>query len=414
MSHHMQFLYSLNDDGSVCEIFNGERLMSSLTDTGLCNVVGIKAQGTDCMWADGTLPLALDTCSIDEDGDHTWEPITFAGVTWPGNPAPWWDGVPGSPSSQAYGFWIEEWTGLDSVHMKRNVAQRAGRLGGANFGSLSSQSRVWKLNVILVGENGAALEDLFRWLETTLADCCDPCAGSEMLIRTACPPDGDAGFGLYRAKGTALIEGLQWEAPPIESLGCMLRRVSFTLGVSDPCLYSCATACAIQEQVPNIDDCVPFGLWAGCNISCTDMVPYRICCPVPAAGRGTVSPVVTIENEGAGDSPAMRIYGMSDPLGVGCDPCSLPVCQDIVTTAIPGGSALMVDSSSRRVLFRGPDTGQEWVDGTGFLDPPEGTIPTYLQLSCDPGWVAVEPRALCGDVSSLLISVDIVSRVGCC
>jgi hypothetical protein len=410
----MQFLYSLNDDGSVCEIFNGERLMSALADTGLCNVVGIKARGADCMWSDGTLPLALDTCSVDEDGEHTWQPITFAGITWPGNPAPWWDGASGSPSSQAYGFWIEEWTGLDSVHMKRNVAQRAGRLGGANFGSLSSQSRVWKLNVVLVGENGAALEDLFRWLETTLASCCDPCGGSGMLIRTACPPEGDAGFGLYQAKGTALIEGLQWEAPPIESLGCVMRRVSFTLGTSDPCLYSCAVSCADQEPIPNINDCVPFGLWAGCNISCTDMLNYRICCPVPAAGRGTVSPVVTIENEGAGDSPAMRIYGMSDPLGIGCDPCSLPVCQDIVTTSIPAGSAVMVDSSTRRVLFRGPETGQEWVDGTGFIDPPVGTVPTFLQLSCDPGWVAVEPRALCGDASSLKISVDIVQRVGCC
>jgi hypothetical protein len=110
----------------------------------------------------------------------------------------------------------------------------------------------------------------------------------------------------------------------------------------------------------------------------------------------------------------MRIYGMSDPLNIGCDPCSLGVCQDIITTAIPGGSALMVDSSTRKVLFRGPDTGQEWVDGTTFLDPPLGTVPSYLQLSCDPGWVAVEPRRLCGDISGLKISVDVVQRVGCC
>lgn len=413
MSHHTQFLYSLNDDGTVCEIFSGPRLAAALRGQAAC-ATSISMSGEDCQWQDGTLPLALDTCSVDVDGEHTWEPITFADVTWGGNPAPWYDGVPGSPSSQAYGFWIEEWTGLDSVHMRRNVAQRAGSLGGANFGTLGSQSRVWKMNVVLVGANAAALDDLYFWLETTLANCCDPCSGSEMLIRTTCPPDDNPGFGLYRAKGVALIEGLQWEAPPVDGLACQLRRVSFTLGVSDPCLYSCATVCASEEEIPGIDACVPFALWSGCDVRCGDMADYRVCCPVPAATRGSVSPVVTIENDGPNDSPAMRIYGMSDALGVGCNPCDLAICQDIITTAIPGGSALMVDSSSRRVLFRGPDTGQEWVDGTTFLDPPEGTVPTYLNLTCDPGWVAIEPRRLCGDTSALKISVDIVQRVGCC
>lgn len=412
MTHHAGWLYSTNDDGSSCEIVNHERLLASLRATAACGIFSVKRD--DCEWGDGTLPFALDACARDEDGDHLWTPVTFNETTWSGNPAPWWDGVPGSPSSQAFGIWIEEWTGLDGAHHKRNVSQRAGRRGGASFGVLSSGSRVWAMNLILVGATPASLEDLFRWLETTLMDCCDPCANSDFLIRTTCPPDGDPGFGLYRAKGVGLIEGPTWEAPPVEQLGCFMRRVSVTLGVADPCLYSCAESCAIEEELPNIDSCVPAPLWIGCDVSCSDMADYRICCALPAAVRGTVSPVVTIENEGANDGPPFRIYGMTDPIGLGCDPCELTICQDIVTVAIPAGSTLSIDSATRKVLFKGPDTGQQWVDGTAFIDPPEGTIPSYLQLSCDPGWVAIEPVRLCGDTDSIRVSVDIVSRIGCC
>jgi len=413
MTHHMQWLYTTSDTGT-CEIFNGERLLANLRHTDACGIFTVS--GTDCKWSNGIFPLMLDVGSLDGNGVNDWPYLDFTGgVTDLSNPAPWWDGVNGSPSSRGYGFWIEEWTGLDSAHVTRAVSQRAGRLGGANFGPLTSGSRVWKMNVILVGADGGALEAMFRWLETTLFDCCNACGGEEMLIRTSCPPQSEPAVDVYRARGAALIEGLTWEEPPIERLGCLMRRVSFTIGVADPCLYACAESCVNQQPFDFLAPCVPIHLWIGCNVTCAEMEPYRICCPIDAASQGLTSPVVTLENEGTLPTSAVRIYGMTDPLNIGCDPCSLVVQQNIVTHPIPPGSALRIDSSQRKVLFRSPDTGQEWVDGTAFLNPEPGFAPSFLSLAGGlPGWVAVEPVSFCGSLDDLLISVDIVSRVGCC
>lgn len=416
MSHHTSWLYAVNDDGSICEIINSQRMLSALKSVASC-AGGIFTQvQDDCVWENGILPFTLDPCSTDAGGNQTWAPITFAETTWSGNPAPWWDGDPGSPSADAYGFWIEEWTGLDSAHVTRNTSQRVSRRGGANFGTLFSGSRVWKMNIILTGGSGAALEDLFRWLETQLMDCCDPCSGMEALIRTTCPPDGDPSFGVWRVKGMSLIEGLTWETPPIENLGCFMRRVSVTLGVSDPCLYSCANNSATDVQYPFVvgGQCIPFSVWWGCNRTCTDMAPYRICAPVPGVSRGFMAPVVTIVNDSIEVGAPVRIYGMLDPQGFGCDPCSLQVCQDIITTSIPAGATLIVDSASRKVLYKDGTTGDTFIDGTAFLDPPAGTIPSYLSLSCDDGWVAIEPADFCGNTDSLKFSIDLVQRVGCC
>lgn len=417
MSHHTNWLYTLDSEGFPCELINGQRLIAAMKQQGSCGGGGalFTQLKEDCQWHNGTFPFALDPCSVDTNGNQTWLPMTFAGTTWPGNPAPWWDGVNGSPSSLAYGIWIEEWTGLDGAHHKRNVAPRAGRRGGANVGALFSGNRVWKMNLIFVGGSAAALEDLFRWFENTVLDCCDPCSGQEALIRTTCPPDGDPSFGVYNVKGFSMIEGPAWEAPPIEALGCYLRRVSVTFGVSDPCLYSCSTNCATDEPYPFVGGpCIPFDLWWGCNRGCSDLAAYRICCPVPAAVRGSVSPVVTITNNSANDGAPVRIFGMIDAQNVGCDPCTLPVCQDIITKAIPGGATLLVDSATRKVLYKDGSTGDQYVDGTAFLDPPAGTVPSFLSLSCDPGWVSIEPASFCGATDGLVFTIDIVERVGCC
>lgn len=414
-SHHTSWLYTLDADGGVCELINGQRLLAAMNATASCGNSMFVQVADDCRWGDGTFPYTLDPCSVDDDGNQTWLPQTFAGTTWSGNPAPWYDGVPGSPSSQAYGIWVEEWTGLDGAHHKRNVAQRAGRRGGANFGALFSGSRVWAMNLIFVGGSAAALEDLFRWFEQSVLDCCDPCGGQEVLIRTTCPPDGNPDFGVYKVKGFSMIQGPAWETPPIEALGCFMRRVSVTFGASDPCLYACSSNCVTEEPFAFVGGgCIPFDIWLGCDRTCTDMAPYRLCCPVPAATRGQVSPIVTIHNTSANDSAAVRIYGMSDPQGVGCDPCSLPICQDIITKSLPSGATLLVDSASRKVLYKSGETGDEYIDGTAFLDPPEGTVPSFLSLSCDAGWVAIEPATFCGDTDGLVFTVDIAERVSCC
>lgn len=406
------WLYFIDDEGATCEVFNSERLLGALGTTGVCGLFGVRSH--ECEFNSGVSALALDPCSVNPSGVQTWDVLTFGAPTDPANPAPWWDGDPDSPSAGGYGFFIEEWTGMDGAHMKRNVANRAGRRGGANFGALTQGHRVWKMNIIMVGTSDAALEDLFRWLEQTLLDCCDPCGGNDMLIRTACPPESNPGFSLYRVHGAAMLEGLTWEDAPVQKLGCYIRRCSVTIGVSDPCLYSCAVNCADEAQLPLIDACVPIGLWMGCNLTCEDLEPYRLSCPVPATSRGQTSPVVTIVNESTQASPPLRIYGMSDPLGLGPDPCVLERCQDIRTQRIPPGGTLVVDSSTRKTLYKDATTGQVFVDGTPFLDPDPGRAPSYLSLSCDPGWVSIEPVAFCGDTNALKISIDIIQRTGCC
>lgn len=406
------WLYYVDDVRGPCEIFNSERLLGALGTTNVCGIFSVA--GHECEWNNGVSALALDPCSVNPSGVQTWEALTYGAPDDPDNPAPWWDGVADSPSSRAFGFFVEEWTGMDGAHHRRNVANRAGRRGGASFGSISSGHRVWKMNVVLAGASEDALEDLFRWLEDVLLDCCNPCGGNDFLVRTSCPPDGDPDFALYRVHGAALLEGPSWEDEPAEKLGCYLRRVSFTIGVSDPCLYTCSTACVTDETLPAITECIPFSLWWGCNRTCEDMEPYRLCCPVPGVARGANTAIVTIVNNSPNESPAMRIFGMTDPLGLGCNPCVLPICQDIRTQRIPPGGTLVVDSSTRRTLYKGAETGFIFVDGTSLLDPEPGRAPEYLSLACDPGWVAVEPASFCGDSNALSISIDIIQRVGCC
>lgn len=413
MAHSFtQFLYFIDDDEELCEFIQGERLMAYLRNVGVgCGQINVSEE--ICQWADLSRPLNMNPCS-----DPQWE--SLGTYTTPGassgtvSPAPWWDGVPGSPSSQALGIWVEEWTGMDGAHHRRATGNRGGRRAGGSFGAMFSGFRTWKLNVILVGQNEPALEELFRWMESTLLNYCDPCGGSDAYVRTVCPPDGDPGFGLWRYRGIALLEGPTWEDDPLEDMACTLRRASFTLGVSDPCMYSCPEVCVDEESFPAIVGCIPWSHWIGCGLTCEDFEPYRLCCPVQGTNHGIVSPIVTIHNGGTGDSVPTRIYGMADPLELGCDPCLLDACQDVKIASLPAGSTLQVDAAQRRILYKDVSTNQTWVDGTPFIVLDPGRAPNYLALACSTGWVAVEPSGFCpGNVEDLVVSVQTQQIVGC-
>ncbi len=413
MSHSWsQFLYFIDEEEEMCEFLNGERLLAHLRNVSPgCGTFNV----TDeiCQWSDSTRPLMLNPCSSPQ-----WEPwgtfTTPSASSASEVPAPWWDGVPNSPSSRALGIWVEEWTGMDGAHHKRNTGNRSGRRGGGSFGAVFSGFRTWKLNVVLVGQDEPSLEDLFRWMESTLLDYCDPCGGADAFVRTACPPEDDPGFGLWRYRGIALLEGPTWEDDPVPDLACVLRRASFTLGVSDPCMYGCPTTCIEEDSFPFVGSCVPWRFWVGCDLSCEDLAPYRLCCPVTGVSRGIVAPIVTIHNSGAEDSIPTRIYGMADPLNLGCDPCLLDVCQDIRVRSLPAGSTLLVDAAQRRILYKDVSTNQTWVDGTPFIDLDPGRAPNYLALTCFNGWVAIEPTAFCpGEVDDLVFSVQTQQVTGC-
>lgn len=231
MKHFLNFLYY--DDGTQArEIFNGARTIEHLRNA-----------NAYCAMLGGPLDAGCDI--LDKDVcDGT--PVIFTTPTAGGAPAPWWDGVVGSPSASAYGFWINEWTGLDGAHMSRSATAAFPR--GSVFGPLGQSHRVWKMNVYLFGSDDASLQALFRWLEASLIRCCSP--GVTAWARTTCPDGYDDDYGLVHVVNLQLLEGVQWLAPPVEEYGCLVREVSFTLGVADPCLYTPPTSCHFDDVFP--------------------------------------------------------------------------------------------------------------------------------------------------------------------
>lgn len=223
----VNFLYF--DDGiNTHEIINGARTLEHLRNSSQ-SCGSIQVVNDDCP------VLYLDPCD--------YAPITFTTPDDPTNPAPWWDGVAGSPTSKAYGFLIDEWTGLDGAHMSRDATPV--RRKGSVFGSLGQAHRVWKMNVSLFAADQVALEALFRWLEDALISCCQ--TGVTAWVRTVCPEGYDDDEGLVHVVDLQILEGLQWEGEAVNDLSCKVRRVSFTLGVGDPCLYRPPVTCYDNE-----------------------------------------------------------------------------------------------------------------------------------------------------------------------
>lgn len=228
MKHFLNWLY-FDDGQAVSEVFNGARTIEYLS-TLSCGLVTIRSgAGCDILYRD---PCDYDTV------------LDFTTTTAEDNPAPW--AVAGTPSADAYGFWITDWTGLDGAHMRRSATSAFPR--GSVFGPLGQAHRVWKMNVLLHGANDAALQALYRWLEETLVRCCRP--GVTAWVRTACPDGYDEDYGLAHVVDLELLEGVEWLAPPRRELSCFVREVSFTLGVADPCLYGPPANCLTDEVFP--------------------------------------------------------------------------------------------------------------------------------------------------------------------
>ena len=80
MSHPVSWLYTVDEEGGTCEIISGERLMANLSSQAACGIFHVEQR--DCEWTNGVLPFALDPCSVDVDGEHTWAEQTFDGPTW--------------------------------------------------------------------------------------------------------------------------------------------------------------------------------------------------------------------------------------------------------------------------------------------------------------------------------------------
>jgi hypothetical protein len=154
---------------------------------------------------DGNILIGVDNQSVSGWYEQTYtNPIDDL--------APWYN--PAFPESgEALGFWVTEWTGLDSGHIQRELTQVGNYGGGGVFGAMGNNAREMGFEVILIGESERALDYLYRWLDATLASVCATCATSAIYLRRYCTdtstPDGliSSTWNLTVGAGNANISG---------------------------------------------------------------------------------------------------------------------------------------------------------------------------------------------------------------
>lgn len=436
MTYHHGWLYLTNALGDPVEIFNHARTVAYLNNVGLPGF-SVTAYVDEVCPAYSYAPCVVD----DETGDVTeWVPLTYTTPSDTANPAPWFDGVSGSASSEGLGFLVSEWTGLDEEHLTRSSAQIGARPGGMRFGPLMSKGRTWKLNVALFASSERGMVWLYRWLAETLAQCCQPCEGMEAWIRLTCP-DSDPEDDVVKATNLELLEGPTWNDPPIEDAGCYIREVSFTIGVGDPCLYSpeasVATGLSLDPTAiiasrTDIFPRDPLSVKAVCR---PDVDAFggseRLVVAIPPVNQGQVAPIVRIRTAVDGGCPELRIRGLEDLTGVGPDPNMTRVRGEICTTRLPAASELWIDFGRRQVLYQARGQGGMAVPGWALVDLNAPAKSRWFSFTCFDGYLVIELNSRCYDMDGLTvvdedgndmgfsdnpITVDVwtVRRQGCC
>lgn len=330
-------------------------------------------------------------------GPNVWEPEQY--LTPAADDAPWYD--PARPESAgALGFFVEEWTGLDSPHVTRPVSPSGPYR--STLGRLGAAERVMKLNVLIVGTTEQSVEYLFRWLESALSGFCMTCETSTMYFRRFCPLGSDKGEGVGEIRQVALSESLTWETDPIETGACTLRRISFTLTAADPCIYVNGTSAAVETTSEVMATCI-----AGMKLSAV-RVPCRPSCQELVAScrdvftwdvnpLGAAAPVVKLVNDNADWSMPLRAIAYSNPnmLAItGTVPCGLPRLGEIYVAPLPPWSELVWDVAARDVLYYDHTTGG-YVSGWAFVDANDPPLMRFFSIPCGTGHVILEPASAC-------------------
>lgn len=400
MTYHHQWLWLVDTNGWAYELFSGARTAAYLSgspELGCGKVFDVLNFG-GCE-AYPYAPPCNDT------GD--WEVQTFS--TPAADDAPWYS-ASHPASTEALGFWIEEWTGLDSGHVKRAVAPIAKTPGGGTFGRTHAAERVMKFNVLLLGTSERSLEYLFRWLDATLTGVCSSCEQDSIMLRRYCPPgplsnpptDDELWDGVVLLRDVGLVEGLTWESEPVEDAGCFIRRVSFTLAAGDPCMYAssveivsdalldlqdCMAADSTLFRL-DFDDCAP-----GCGKLSSDCRAVFTFAPDVT---GAATPILTIHNDDTSNPlPELSVRFYADTQGVGPQAaCGLPMLGELHTHRLPPSSALVYDVAARRILYQ--DGGlADPIDGWAFIRNNEVGIPRFFALPCTTIYAIVELDSRC-------------------
>jgi hypothetical protein len=407
-----QWLYLDSGDG-LCELINGNRTAFNMTNAALF------APGFGCITPlDGLKCAVADLDPVFDCGAPEWPGIVFDVPGGTGTPPPWWDGVANSPSSKGIGFMITEWTGLEKNWNQRSKTLRGSSRGGASFGPARSGDRVMAFNIDIMAADECALIYMRDWLEEQISSACSSCDSVSLWVRECCPPLTRPDYGLWRLDDVVLVsEGVEWAAPPIESMSCTIRSATFTISAGDPCKYSCPTLALTPTAIPTPPDlpCDDLDIMLGCvEPRCDSLAGYRLCVPVPPTSIGLTAAIITIDNQTAAPSGDIKILGMSDPNGVGCNPCLVSAfCGQINVGPIPAYSTLVIDGAKRTVTWKNSATAGVLIDGSAFLDQNVARAPQYSQFGCDPSWLMMEPAGLCYWNPGVTFEVSLVTRKSC-
>lgn len=415
-----QFMYLSDGLGRPREIVNGARLSENIT------IAAIGSRFSNPLQDGGCFALGFEPCTTNPTtlASTAWDPVDFSEEA-----APWFNGT--DASRDAMGFWIEEWTGLDGAHHGRSVTPVGNNRGGARFGPQSHRHRVMKINLLLHGRNAEACNYLFRWLEHALLATCSPCSTEQVWFREFDPGIGtdpdDLERGVARLTGCALVEGPTFEADPVPSSACYVRRASFTLVASDPCIYRVGQFGDNDDigtvSVKSIDPIVAGPTyWVGQGM--------QVSIPSPSVDYGQGAVIVNIQSDVMVDTdgrvglPDLRIVGYRDPFNVGFGRAdqAYPIGELVVTGEATSGLEIVIDLAERSIRYR-EMTGFEWHNGSHLVaDGTPGLRRWWSWEACAPGFVVVEPRYvgllntrmnLASNLAGFTVQVDTVSRFGC-
>jgi hypothetical protein len=397
---HHQWLYLEAGNGTFAEIFNGARTAAYLKSP-----VAVLPNGYsigDVLDFGGCPGYAYEPPCDDNDvtpdvGVGAWDPYTF--VTPAIDDAPWYR-ADTPASGDGLGFFIEQWTGLDTRHVARPTSPRGPF--SSQLGRLGAAERVMKMNVMVSAASEQGLEHMFRWLEQTLMTTCATCTTSRALIRRWCPDDAaaDGWDGVVELRQVGLVEGLEWLDDPMPTAACFVRHLSLALATGDPCMYLPDTDIEFDElNMADMDQCL-----TEMTLSATANPARPTCTFLPSECRtfaefevdhlGAVGPVVMLDNDQAYSSVPLRLIVYSDPLGVGIDPnpCGLAKICELYVSPLPPYGALVWDVPGRQVLYRDHTTG-DYVSGFAYVDANDAPVPRFSPIPCGTAYLVIEPAS---------------------
>ncbi len=404
MAYHHGYLLAVDQvTGITTEIFNHARTLEAISSA---QVAGGADWFSDINWASicEAYYWMPDCDTADLLTAHEF------GLPDQGTQAPWFDATH-SNSGEGLGFWIEEWTGLDSEHVARQSFSRGGPAGGSSLGAASAKGRTMAFNVMLFGLSDAGLEHMFRWLEGVLNSMFDSAGLSDLLIRRNCPEVALNGWeGMARLESVGMLTGLRWEAPPLEGGGCVARLASFVVEAEDPCMYveHLYTPGAAVVYDPTDANMVELRS-RSCSPDCGDTTGLTTIFKTGSVisnrpAIGAIAPIIDLsftprtgQSYVHGGETLVQIY--ADPDGTGVFSCTLPLLAEWAVRSIAETDAvtdlkLRYDGNRHEILESSAET-LGWQPGMRWTRPTGGRVPRWASRRCYGFFVALLPFGPC-------------------